>query len=327
MNTPQHQRLALHHTLSLCVSVLVGCGRSTVPDTAVGTLEMVETNIGPLQLARAVRVFVQEGDPVRVGDTLAIFATPTMVAVQAQADARVQSAQQAARELIRGARPSELLRAEADVNVADADVDRTAADLSRLEPLAARGDISRAQLDAARAAARSSASKRDAVRETLRLLRAGPRDERRLAAAADARGANAAAAAVRANTNDLVLVAPIDGVITSRNVEPGEVISPGQSAISIGQPSRPWARIYVSQFVLPRLHVGDTVTARLDGDTITRRGRIAAIARKAEFTPRVALTEKERADLLFGVKIEFVDPSDQLKAGLPVTVTLPRGNK
>ena len=311
----------------MCICILVGCGRPTLPDTAVGTLEMVETNIGPSQVARAVRVLVQEGDRVRVGDTLAVFATPTMGTAQAQADARAQSAQQAERELAHGARPAEISRAEADVKAAQADADRAAADLLRLEPLAARGDISRAQLDATRATARSSASRRDAVRETLRLLRDGPRDERRLAAAADARGAKAAAAAVRATTNDLVLVAPIDGVVTSRNVEPGEVLSPGQSAISLGQPSRPWARIYVSQFVLPRLHVGDTVAAQLDGDTIVRRGRIASIANKAEFTPRVALTEQERADLLFGVKIDFIDPTDQLKAGLPVTVRLPRVNK
>ena len=311
----------------MCICILAGCGRPTLPDTAVGTLEMVETNIGPSQVARAVRVLVQEGDRVRVGDTLAVFATPTMGTAQAQADARAQSAQQAERELAHGARPAEISRAEADVKAAQADADRAAADLLRLEPLAARGDISRAQLDATRATARSSASRRDAVRETLRLLRDGPRDERRLAAAADARGAKAAAAAVRATTNDLVLVAPIDGVVTSRNVEPGEVLSPGQSAISLGQPSRPWARIYVSQFVLPRLHVGDTVAAQLDGDTIVRRGRIASIANKAEFTPRVALTEQERADLLFGVKIDFIDPTDQLKAGLPVTVRLPRVNK
>lgn len=301
----------------------LGCGGDNAPETAVGTLEMVETNVGPLQLARAMRVLVREGDRVRAGDTLVIFSTPTMAAAEAQAAARAQAAEQMVREVTRGARPAELARAESELKAAEADADRMAADLARLEPLAARGDISRAQLDAARAAARGSASKRDAVRESLRMLREGPRDERRLAAAADARGANAAAAGMRASANDLVLLAPTDGVVTSRNVEPGEVLAPGQSAITLGQPSRPWARIYVSQFVLPRLHIGDSLTVHLDGDTVVRRGRVASIASKAEFTPRVALTDKERADLLFGVKIEFNDATDQLKAGLPVTVVLP----
>jgi HlyD family secretion protein len=53
-------------------------------------------------------------------------------------------------------------------------------------------------------------------------------------------------------------------------------------------------------------------------------GRVVAINSKAEFTPRVALTEDERADLMFGVKIEFQDSSGALKPGLPVTVTIPK---
>ena len=51
-------------------------------------------------------------------------------------------------------------------------------------------------------------------------------------------------------------------------------------------------------------------------------GRVVAINSKAEFTPRVALTEDERADLMFGVKIEFQDSTGALKPGLPVTVTI-----
>jgi HlyD family secretion protein len=155
-------------------------------------------------------------------------------------------------------------------------------------------------------------------------VREGARTERRQAAAAEARGARAAAEGVRATANDLVLVSPVDGVVSSRNVEPGEVLAAGQSAVTVAQPSRPWARIYVSQFVLPRLKAGDTLTAHLDGDTTTFRGRVTAIATRAEFTPRVALTEQEREDLLFGVKVEFDGTGDRLRAGVPITVTLPK---
>ena len=300
------------------------CSRSTAPDTAVGTLEIVEVNVGPLQAARAVRVLVTEGDAVKAGDTLAVFSTPTLTSAMAQADARAAAAEDAAQELARGARPAEIARAEQEVQVAEADAARTAADLARLEPLAARGDVSRATLDAARAAAQGTAARRDAAREALRLVREGARTERRQAAAAEARGARAAAEGVRATANDLVLVSPVDGVVSSRNVEPGEVLAAGQSAVTVAQPSRPWARIYVSQFVLPRLQAGDTLTAHLDGDTTTFRGRVTAIATRAEFTPRVALTEQEREDLLFGVKVEFDGTGDRLRAGVPITVTLPK---
>jgi HlyD family secretion protein len=303
--------------------LLAACRQSAdLPDTAVGTLEMVEVDVGPLQPARAVRVLVQEGDAVQIGDTLAVFVTPTLAASEAQAVARLEAAREASREADRGSRPAEIARAESDLRTAEADAERAAADLARLTPLAATGTISKSQLDAAQGAARVTAGRRDAAREALRLVREGPRTERKSAAAAEVRGAAAAAAAIRATANDLVLISMVDGIVTSRNAEPGEVLAAGQSAITLGEPARPWARIYVSQFMVPRLHVGDSLTARLDGDTTQYRGRIAAIASKAEFTPRVALTEQERADLLFGVKIEFGD--NRLRAGLPITVQLPR---
>ena len=309
-----------------CAPLLAGSacrGGAGGPATTVGTLEMVEVDVGPLQPARAVRVLVQEGDVVHPGDTLAVFVTPTLAASEAQAAARLDAARDLSREVERGSRPAEIARAEFEVRAAEAEAERAAADLGRLAPLAARGDISKAQLDVAQAAARATGGRRDAAREVLRLVREGPRVERKSAAAAEVRGAAAAAAAIRATVNDLVLIATVDGVVTSRNAEPGEVLAAGQSAITLGQPARPWARIYVSQFVLPRLAIGDTLSAQLDGDTTHYRGRIASIATKAEFTPRVALTEQERADLLFGVKVEFGDHAQRLRAGLPITVQLP----
>ncbi len=307
----------------LTVLAVSACRAGDAPVVAVGTLEMVEIDVGPLQPARAVRVMVHEGDAVRAGDTLAVFVTPTLAASAAQATARLESARQAEREASRGSRPAEIARAESDLRGAVAEAERTAADLARLTPLASRGDISKAQLDAVQGAARVAAGRRDAAREVLQLVREGPRGERKAAAAAEVRGAAAAADAITATANDLILLAPVDGVVTSRNAEPGEVLSAGQSAITLGQPARPWARIYVSQFVVPSLHVGDTLVARIDGDSARYPGRVVSIASKAEFTPRVALTEQERADLLFGVKIEFDANTDRLRAGLPITVELP----
>jgi HlyD family secretion protein len=65
------------------------------------------------------------------------------------------------------------------------------------------------------------------------------------------------------------------------------------------------------------------VTIRADGVTTPIAGRIIEIASRAEFTPRAALTERERADLVFGIKVSFDDPAGRLKAGLPVTLEVP----
>lgn len=314
------RRVALAVLVSMGVPACRGGDQTGV---AVGTLEMVEVDVGPMQPARALRVLVQEGDSVRVGDTLAVFTTPTLSATEAQAVARAAAASALADEVTSGSRPEEVARVQAELRSAEAEAERTAHDLARAEPLAQAGSLSPAQLDALRSGARVAAGRRDAAHEALRLVEEGARRERRAAAQADARGAAAAVAAARAAASDLVLLSPVDGVVSSRNVEPGEVVAAGQGALTVGQPSRPWARIYVGATVLPRLSAGDTLVARLDGDTTVYRGRITAIATKAEFTPRVALSEQERADLLFGVKLEFVDPTGRLRAGVPILVTLP----
>lgn len=315
-------RRAAVATVALFLAV-AGCNNAPSVAEAVGTLEMVEVGVGPLQASRAARVLVNEGDVVRAGDTLAVFVLPTLAATEDQALARANAARQTERELSAGARPAELSRGEAELQAAQAEVDRTTADLVRLEPLGAQGNISRAQLDGSRAAARTAASRRDAARSALQLLREGARPERRAAATQEARSADAAAAVIRATARDLVLISPVDGIVTNRLAEPGEVLAAGQNALTLGQPVRPWARIFVSQQALLNIRTGDTLSARLDGDSTVYRGRVSAIASKAEYTPRVALTDQERADLLFAVKLEFNDTTGRLKAGLPITVTLP----
>jgi HlyD family secretion protein len=81
-------------------------------------------------------------------------------------------------------------------------------------------------------------------------------------------------------------------------------------------------RVYVRQAALPGLAVGQRGVARLDEGGGTFAGRVTSIAHEAEYTPRVALTEDERADLMFAVRLTLDDSTGRLKAGLPVTVTL-----
>jgi len=211
------------------------------------------------------------------------------------------------------------------LNAATAEVARTTKDLERARILAAKGNISLQQRDAAEAAARQAIARRDAARQSFLLLRQGTRPERIASAKAQVTGAQAGLSGAVASVADMTLTAPVRGVVLSRNAEPGEVIAIGQSAITLGEVQRPWVRVYVNARDLPSISVGRTVRGVLD-DTPNRmfNGRVVAINTKAEFTPRVALTEDERADLMFGVKIEFSDSTGTLKPGLPITVSIPK---
>lgn len=312
---------AWHVTVGVLV-VLAGACRGADSTTATGTLELVETDVAPIVPARVLRVFVDEGMTVRTGDTLA---TLTQVTTRTDIDgarARLRAAEATLADLEAGARPAEIDRAQAELRATEAEAVRTASDLQRSQQLIQSRVISQQQLDNARAAAAAAASRRAAAAEALRLLQEGARPEQVRAARAEVAAARSALAAAEAMAGDLVLRAPVDGRVMGRHVEPGEVIGAGTPAVTIGDVMRPWVRVYVSEFVLPRVHVGDPVTARLDA--LPDRpffGRVVAIRDQAEYTPRVALTEDERHDLLFGVKVQFDDTTTTLKAGLPVTVS------
>jgi HlyD family secretion protein len=289
-----------------------------------GTLEVVEVDVAPLSAGRVVRVLVREGQTVRAGETVAILAQPTLPADIEGRRARLAAAEAQLRDLERGARTAEIDAAEAELRTAEAEAIRAARDLTRLQSLLDAGAISRQQLDAARAAAQVAAGRRDAAREALRLMRQGSRPELISAARAEVASARAVLQSAERTAGDLTLTAPVNGVVVSRNAEPGEVIGAGQSVVTIADPTRPFVRIYVNQHALPLIQRGAAASATLDAFPNRRfPGQVTAVNPRAEFTPRVALTEDEREDLLFGVKVELTDPSGMLKAGLPVTVRIP----
>jgi HlyD family secretion protein len=312
------------YALSLfLLAAVFGCRRGD-DDVASGTIEVTEVDVSPTQPARLLSVDVREGDRVRAGQQLAVLSQSALPADISGRQARVAQAEANLRDVQQGARPAEVAQAEANLRTAEAEVVRTQRDLDRNRPLADKGIVPRQQLDAYVAAAREAVSRRDAARAALNLVREGARPERISAAQAEVATARAALQSARATAGDLVLIAPTDGVVMGRWAEPGETVGAGQAVLTLGQTDRPYTRIYVGEKVLPRLRVGQTLEATLDGYPDRRfRGRVAALADKAEYTPRVALTETERADLLFGVKVEFDGGGGMLKAGLPLNVRLP----
>jgi HlyD family secretion protein len=304
------------------LDLLGACSRGGDPIPAtVGTVEVVEVDVAPLVSARVTRMWVDEGAVVRGGDTLvSLTLSTTLPDIDAQR-ARLASAEAQLRDLQAGARPAELEGAAAAVREAEANASRAEDDVKRLGPLAASGTVSAQAFTAATAAAKAADAHRDAAREALRLMREGARPERIRAAAFEVENARAALASAEGTASDLVLTAPVPGVVLGRHAEPGEILRAGESALTLGDLGRPWVRIFVDQRSLPLIRVGDPATAVLDAyPRVSFPGSVVAIRDKAEFTPRVALTEDERADLLFGVKIELRDTTGMLKPGLPVTV-------
>jgi HlyD family secretion protein len=278
--------------LALAAALLAACSSARDALTVAGTVEIREVRLSPLASGRLQRLLKDEGDSVRAGDTVGVVEQPGLAATIAQRRALAEAA----------------TTRTAEIRAALADSQRTANDLARTRVLAVQGIASPQELDRLQTAAASAAARLQTVRASVR----------------ESDAARAGAEATEAIRDQLVLLAPADGIVLTRFAERGEVIAAGVPVVSIGLVHSPWIRAYVGERYVARLKTGQSVRIRVDGypDTVFA-GQISEIAPRAEFTPRAALTERERADLVFGIKVTTSDGGGRLKAGLPVRVEIP----
>lgn len=320
MTPPAARRLTL--IAALCLP-LAGCGDRSGAVRASGVMEMDEVDVASLEGGRIQRLLADEGDSVRIGDTLAVLQRGELVAqVEAQAAQAGRAAAQS-QEVATGPRTEEVRRARAALASARAQVEWAEKNLARVEELLKNNVIAAADVDRARTDRDDAVARRDAAEQALALLEKGSRHEEVTAAREAATAARAQLQALRSRQGELVLTAPARGVVLLRNFEAGELVQPGQPVMTLGDPERLWVRVYVAAPEIGKVRIGAPAQVLATGfGKRTFPGRVVAIATSAEFTPRAALTEEERANLVFAVKIAM-DPTDgALKAGLPVEVKI-----
>lgn len=296
-----------------------GCGARERGVTGSGTVEMDEVDIASQIGGRLVELRVREGDPVRTGETLAVLDQGEVIAgLQArQADAGRAVAQ--LRDVQAGARPAEIEAAAAALRSATAQAELAEHEFVRTQALFDQGVTAPADLDRARSNRDATLARRAMAEDELKLLRAGARVLQVAAARNAARSAEAQLSGAASRARELTLLAPGNGLVLLRNLEPGEIAGPGVPVVTIGDPERLWLRIYVPAPRLAEVRLGAPVEITAPGFQSRKfAGHVIEIASRAEFTPRAALTEEERANLVFGVKVAIDSTGGALKAGLPV---------
>jgi len=320
VSPPAARRLVL--LAALCL-FLAGCSDRSGSVRASGVIEMDEVDVASLEGGRIERLLADEGDSVRFGDTLAVLGRGELVAQVEAQQAQAGRATAESKEVATGPRAEEVRRARATLESARAQVDWAEKNLARLQELLKSNVIAAADVDKARADRDDAVARRDAAQQTLTLLEKGNRHEEVTAAREAATAARAQLAALKSRQGELVLTAPAAGVVLLRNFEAGELVQPGQPVMTLGDPEKLWVRVYVAAPEIGKVRIGAPAHVLATGfGKRTFPGRVATIATSAEFTPRAALTEEERANLVFAVKIVMEPTNGALKAGLPVEVTI-----
>jgi HlyD family secretion protein len=276
---------------------------------------------------RIAAVLVQEGDRVHQGEILARLDTSRLEPQVAQAQAQFAAQQAVVDRLHNGSRPEEIAQARAALDSAKADAENARRQAARFRSLIAASSgraASQQDLDNANAALDVANAKAVSQQKALDLAVAGPRREDVAQAEAQLRSQQAQFALLKQQLADANLIAPVDAVIRSRLMEPGEMASPQKPVFSLAITDPKWVRAYISETDLGKIRSGEVASIGIDSFPKRRfEGWIGFISPVAEFTPKTVQTEELRTSLVYEVRVFVKDPSDELRLGMPATVFLP----
>lgn len=276
-------------------------GRNSVStDNAYVNAEMAQ--VTPLVTATAVEVRVKDTQAVKAGEVLVVLDPANARIALAQAEADLAAARRRFRQSVAtsdalaaqvGARAASIGEAQAQLAAAQARLDRAEGEFRRRAALEGEGVSSREEVANARStvdAARADVARaRAAVAAAQAAERAAQGElaasEAMVAGSVEATDPAVRAALARADTARLdvertVIRAPIDGVVTRRQVQVGQRVNAGQPVMTIVPVNRVYVDANFKERQLRRVRVGmpATVTADIYGSDVVYHGKVAGIA-------------------------------------------------
>ena len=124
---------------------------------------------------------------------------------------------------------------------------------------------------------------------------------------------------------DLQLRSPVLGVVLETFISQGETVLPGAALADILDLSSLYVDVFIEEKEIAALKIGQPARIVVDGlEGRAFSGRIATFGRKAEFSPKYVVAEKERQALLYQVKVRLEGDLGVFKVGMPVTVVFSR---
>ena len=296
-------------------------GRTEKEITATGTIEVTKTDITSKVSGYLAELTIKEGDSVKSNQMVAKIDRPDLKAQLLRDEAALSKAKAQLRDLEKGARSQELQEAAATMAGAQSQAVKAKTDFDRYSRLFRDGAISTQQLDASRSAHEVAANSLVAAQSRYSLLQAGNRPEAIEAQRLEVDRSEAVLAGSRTQIADMTVTSPLSGRVLSKNYEVGEYINAGVSIATIGDLQDCWVKVYVSTEQLGQIRLGQSVKVKIDAyPDKTFKGEIKEINQNAEYTPRQSITQRERANMVFAVKVKIENAEEIMKPGLPADV-------
>ncbi|XHR30055.1 MAG: secretion protein HlyD [Chthoniobacteraceae bacterium] len=294
--------------------------------TLYGNVDIREVNLGFRVAGRIKDVLKEEGDAVKPGEVVARLDPETYRHDVAQYTAQLATARAKLEEQLAGYRPEEIAQARANVEEQKATVANDERLFLRQKELLKHSVASQQEYDSAESTYEAAKSRLNSLQATLALEEAGYRREEIEQARGNLASAEASLALARTNLADTQIVAPSPGMVITRSLEPGTVVSAGASVLTVSLAEPVWVRAYVSETELAQAWTGKPARLFIDSRPgFSYEGRIGFVSPRAEFTPKNVETPDLRTGLVYQIRVVVANPDEQLRQGMPVTVKIERG--
>jgi len=301
---------------------LVSCS-SDSEHLALGTLERARIAHTATINEVVVALPIKEGSLVKKGDLLVQLDTTQQKALVARAVAQKEQAEASLEKLRNGAREEEVAAASAKVAGAKASLVKNKADYERTKNLAKTELASQSALETSLALYDESRANLQSAKENLRALTNGTRIEDLKYAEAVLASSLASLASEQKRLADLSIVSTRDGILDSLPWNLGERVTMGSPLAIVLAGEAPYARVYVPEPYRVKIKTGDKLKIRVDGLDRKLQGSVSWISNEPAFSPYYALNQKERARLMYLMRVQLPVSESSLPNGVPAQVELP----
>ena len=284
------------------VLMLCACGNKEKEYDATGTFEATEVTVSAKATGELKTFNISEGQAVEQGAVVG-----SIDAYQLQQTSEQLEAQKRQLGATRSATDSRRLDLEKQLSSISQQIANAQRERQRFAELVADGAVPKKQLDDINYQIKVLERQREATRDQIRSNNASLAEQSK-GIGAQIDGLNAQQRQIADQIANAQVKAPIAGTVLEKYVEQGEFVAIGKPLFKMADVQNMYLRAYVTSSQLKDLKIGQKVKVFADyGDKekMTYEGTVAWISSRSEFTPKTILTDDERADLVYAVKISI----------------------
>lgn len=285
-------------TIATLTLFVAACGSNDKEYDATGIFEATEVTVSAEGTGRLMVLNLTEGTAVKVGQQVGLIDT-----VQLQLKAKQMGA---SKEVLANQRPN----VQAQIAALQQQINKALIEQRRTEALLKDGAATSKQLDDAQNAV---AVLQKQLQGQLSLLQNSTRSLNSQMSAADIQRYE-----VLNQLEKCHIKSPITGTVLEKYAEEGEFATIGRPLFKVADTRNMTLRAYITSTQLAKVRVGQRVKVFADYGDDTRHtyeGTVTWISPKAEFTPKSILTNDERADQVYAVKVS-VKNNGYIKIGM-----------